>query len=300
MTVKACLRSLRLRTLPLSLSGSIMGIAIASTVCSLSASTVVFLLLTTCFLQILSNLSNELGDCLSGTDAADRQGMHYSVQDGGMTVGELRTLVVAASVCSLTAGALMIFSAFGMQIGWWHVSFAILGICAIVAAMKYTLGHSPYGYRGLGDIFVFIFFGLVCVMGAFCICTQSLHVGCAILPACGIGSFSVAVLNVNNIRDMDTDIRTRKTVAIMMGLQMARIYQTVLILLGWVCLICSVLGRTEVPGWQGWIFVAVLPLYVLHLLGVWKKERSSLDPMLPLLVMSTFLTALLYCAGIIF
>ena len=221
--------------------------------------------------------------------------------------------------------------------------------------MKYTLGRNPYGYRGLGDIFVFVFFGLVSVLGAYFVCAHRIDRLEMVLPAAGIGFFSVGVLNINNIRDMRTDAVNRVTMALRLGLKGARIYQTVLICLGWAALICfavlmpsaGIAGFVEgagagvsgaagaaggvggaagidvsgvasaaavvadgvgaavavgAPGGEGllwmlilrWAFLLVLPMFILHLRGVWTTTDRALDRYFPLLVMGTFLLALLF------
>lgn len=292
MTVKSCLKSMRLRTIPLSLAGVMMGIFIAFTLDRPSAATVVFLVLTTCCLQVLSNLSNELGDILNGTDTDRRQGIHYSIMDGEMTVGEMKKLIASVAAACCVFGLLMIRFSFGTLWGLEPLLFVLLGAAAVVAAMRYTLGKNPYGYRGLGDLFVFIFFGLVSTIGAFYICSHDLSgIRSSVLPACAIGFFSIGVLNVNNVRDMKTDAGTRVTVAMKLGLRRARTYQTVLIAMGWLCLAAdSVLTASS---WTGWLYFVTLPLFVLHLKGVWTREERALDPMLPMLVMSTFALSLL-------
>jgi len=290
MTVKSCLKSMRLRTLPLSLSGVIIGTAAAVSRYDTDTPIVVFLFLTTVLLQILSNLSNELGDNLAGTDTAERLGMHYSIMDGEMTVPEMKSLILSIACLCCICGLAMILSAFGIeQIGKCLI-FILLGVCTIFAAMRYTLGSNPYGYRGLGDLYVFIFFGLVSTLGAYYICNGSfVYMEQAVLPAMAIGFFSMGVLNVNNIRDMKTDSLTRVTVAIKLGIVRARRYQTVLIILGWACLIANrvVFGGT-------WWFLLLSPLFALHLKRVWTRKDKELDPMLPLLVMSSFALALIY------
>lgn len=317
---------MRLRTLPLSLSGVIVGIALASgtygpdgagcdtSSASFTAPTIIFLLLTTIFLQILSNLSNELGDTLHGTDTADRQGIHYSIQDGEMTIPQMKWLIGVMVVLCCLNGLAMIWFSFGgtlMEGGsltdccngagcsgtltcWLQpLGFVILGALAIWAAMHYTLGKNPYGYRGMGDVFVFIFFGLVSTLGAAYICSHCFDPAW-ILPAAAIGCFSVGVLNVNNIRDMKTDAATRTTVALKMGLHRARIYQSVLICIGWTLM----LVYTDVyNSWNSWLYYITLPLFALHLCGVWTREDRRLDPMLPLLVMSTFVLSILFAVA---
>ena len=289
MTLKACLRSMRLRTLPLSLAGIVLGELLAAKICDYDVLTVVLLALTTVCLQILSNLSNELGDTLSGTDRSDRQGIHYSIQDGEMTVPEMKRLIGCFAVLSCLVGFAMVWRAFGTVLSPLPAAFLALGAAAVWAAMHYTLGKNPYGYRGLGDIFVFIFFGLATVCGGYFL-TCLVWDWRILLPAAAIGCFSVAVLNVNNIRDMKSDAATRTTVALKLGLRRARIYQTALIAAGWVLM--TVFAATEPLHWLHFAYVLALPGFVKHLHGVWTREDRALDPMLPLLVVSTFTFAL--------
>lgn len=290
MTFKSCIKSMRLRTLPLSLAGIVAGLAISLQYGPLKASVVISLVLTTALLQILSNLSNELGDALNGTDTAERQGIHYSLQDGEISISEMKTLIAAAAILCCISGLTMIFFSFGTIFALEPVLLVLLGSAAIWAAMHYTLGKNPYGYRGKGDIFVFIFFGLVSVLGAAYICTHSFF-PLWLLPATAIGCWSVGVLNVNNIRDMKTDAATRTTVAIKLGVKKARIYQTILICAGWVLiLIFSLIAFKKAVLYS---YILTLPFFALHLKGVWTKQDKALDPMLPLLVMSTFATSLL-------
>lgn len=296
MKFKAAIQSMRLRTLPLSCAGVLLGILLAAADWKVDLLTAVLIVLTTVCLQILSNLSNELGDVLQGTDTAERQGPQYGLNSGGMSVADMKRLIGTFVVLCIVFGAAMTWRAFGTLWGLTPIMVLLLGAAAIAGAMKYTLGPNPYGYRAKGDIYVFLFFGLVAVLGSYFICTQGLGLHWKLLlPATGVGCFSVGVLNVNNIRDMKTDAANRVTVAIKLGLQRARIYQTVLIVLGWACMIAYCLLCW--PSWWHWVWVITLPLYIKHLHGVWTLEDRALDPMLPLLVMSTFALCLLYSLG---
>ena len=299
MTIKAAIKSMRLRTLPLSMAGVLLGILLSAANWKVDLRTAVLVVLTTVCLQILSNLSNELGDVLRGTDTAERQGPQYGLNGGGMTIADMKLLIgVFVGLC-IVFGTAMTWRAFGTLWDLTSLMVLLLGGAAIAGAMKYTLGHNPYGYRAKGDLYVFLFFGLVAVLGAAFVCTQGLGLHWKLLlPASGVGFFSVGVLNVNNIRDMKTDAANRVTVAIKLGAKRARIYQTALIVLGWACMIAYCLLCW--PSWWHWLWVVTLPLYILHLRGVWTREDRALDPMLPLLVISTFLLCLLmglgYCA----
>lgn len=296
MTLKAAFKSMRLRTLPLSMAGVLLGILLAVADWKVDPWTAVLIALTTICLQILSNLSNELGDVLQGTDTAQREGPQYSLNGGEMNIPEMKLLIGLFVGLCIVFGTAMTWRAFGTLRDLTPILVLMLGAGAIAAAMKYTLGHNPYGYRAKGDIYVFLFFGLVAVLGAYFVCTRGLGLHWKLLlPASAVGFFSVGVLNVNNIRDMKTDAATRTTVALKLGLDRARIYQTVLIGLGWVCM--AVYCLLCWPSVWHWMWVLTLPLYVRHLYMVWTRVERALDPALPLLVISTFLLCLLMGVG---
>lgn len=295
MTLKASIKSMRLRTLPLSLAGVILGVTLAADKTDVSPWTAALIFLTTVCLQILSNLSNELGDTLSGTDSADRQGPKYALGSGDMTIGDIKKLILMFIGLCVISGLAMIQVSFGSLFKTESICLEALGAAAIVGAMKYTLGKNPYGYRGLGDVFVFIFFGLVSVLGGYYVAARELPPLIMLLPASAIGCFSVGVLNVNNIRDMKTDAVNRVTVAIKLGTKGARIYQTILVTLGWALILVFCAVYDFAPG--HYIFIITLPLYIKHLQGVWTRSERALDPMLPMLVISTFFLSILAGAG---
>lgn len=295
MTLKASIKSMRLRTLPLSLAGVILGVMLAADKTDVSPWTAALIFLTTVCLQILSNLSNELGDTLSGTDSADRQGPKYALGSGDMTIGDIKKLILMFIGLCVISGLAMIQVSFGSLFKTESICLEALGAVAIAGAMKYTLGKNPYGYRGLGDVSVFIFFGLVSVLGGYYVAARELPSLIMLLPASAIGCFSVGVLNVNNIRDMKTDAVNRVTVAIKLGMKGARIYQTILVTLGWALILVFCAVYDFAPG--HYIFIITLPLYIKHLQGVWTRSERALDPMLPMLVISTFFLSILAGAG---
>jgi len=271
---------MRLRTLPLSLAGVVCGGLLAMGRHDGSWWAFILVLLTACLLQILSNLGNEMGDHLSGVDGEGREGPNYSMAGGGLTVKQMwKAINTMAVLCALVGLAMVWIS--GSP--WWLL---LLGAAAIWAATHYTLGKNPYGYRGLGDIFVFIFFGLVSVLGSYFVIAHTLVPEAWLLcPAAGVGLLSVAVLNVNNIRDMASDEGLRKTIPLRIGRRAAQWYQTVLVL-GGAALLC-------VPCFRWWLCVPVAGIAV-HLWMVWSRKGKRLDPALPILVISTFLLALMY------
>ncbi|MGM9789798.1 MAG: 1,4-dihydroxy-2-naphthoate octaprenyltransferase [Candidatus Cryptobacteroides sp.] len=293
--ISAYIKSMRLRTLPLSLAGVCLGIMLAAADYRVGGATIVWIMLTTVCLQILSNISNELGDTLSGVDGAQRVGPQYSLGEGGLTVREMKWFILVTALCCIGSGLMMIKSSFGTLFSLESICLIMLGAAAIGGAVKYTLGRNPYGYRGLGDIFVFTFFGIVSVLGAYFVAAREIPGWVTVLPAVAIGCFSVGVLNVNNIRDMKSDEGLRITTPLRIGERNAKIYQTGLIVAGWACLLAYNLLRFRDP-WH-YLFVITLPLFVLHLVGVWKRTGKDLDPMLPLLVLSTFALALLMGGG---
>lgn len=287
-TVKALINSMRLRTLPLSLAGVVCGGLLAMGGLGLNGNWWAFalVLLTACALQILSNLSNEMGDHLSGVDGETREGPNYSMADGGLTVKQMWHAINAFVVLCCLSGLAMVIVA-GSP--WWLL---LLGAAAIWASTHYTLGKKPYGYIGLGDLFVFLFFGIVSVMGSFFVLVHQIH-WYYFLPAAGIGLLSVAVLNVNNIRDVVSDEGIRRTVPLRIGVRGAKWYQTILVSAGWLLTAGSYYGIAT----GGWLVLCTLPLFVWHIVGVWRREGKQLDSMLPLLVMSTFLLSLFYSLG---
>ncbi len=272
---------MRLRTLPLSLAGVVCGGLLAQGGHGNSWWAFALVLLTACSLQVLSNLSNEMGDHLSGVDSEGREGPNYSMTDGGLTVKQMWHAINAMVVVCCVVGLAMIWVSYSP---WWMV---LVGEVAIWAATHYTLGKKPYGYIGLGDLFVFIFFGLVSVLGSYFVIAHTIDFDASLLcPAVGVGLLSVAVLNVNNIRDMASDEGLRKTVPLRIGEHCARWYQTALIVIGVGCFIWS-------PIMFRYCGLTV-PFFVWHIIGVWTRRGNRLDPMLPLLVISTFVIALLY------
>lgn len=280
--LKPLIKSMRLRTLPLSLAGVVCGGLLAMGGLGNDGSwwTFALVLLTACLLQILSNLSNELGDHLSGVDGEGREGPNYSMTDGGLTVKQMWGAINGMVVACCVFGLLMVLLS---GCPWWVL---LLGAAAIWAATHYTLGKNPYGYIGLGDLFVFIFFGLVSVLGSYFVIAHTLPLKIWLwAPAVGVGLLSVAVLNVNNIRDMESDRGIRKTVPLRIGRRAAQWYQTALIV-GGTALLCA-------PCFRWWLCLPVGGIAV-HLWMVWTRKGKQLDPALPILVLSTFLLALLY------
>lgn len=295
MKAKAYISALRLRTLPLSLSGVSLGAMLAAADYLVDWKVVLFVMLTASFLQILSNLSNELGDFRHGTVSGHGREASAALVSGALTEGGLKVMIRITVLLTVASGLAMLHFTFGSIFLLESFIMMIVGYFAINAAIRYTLGRNPYGYRGLGDLYVFIFFGLVSVWGSYFICSHSFGSWLVLLPAVSIGAFSIGVLNVNNLRDMESDKENRVTVALRMGEKGAKVYQTVLVLVGWIAMTAYACLRVYDP-WH-FLYVLSLPLFVWHLAGVWKHSGKALDRYLPMLVIATFLFALLAGAG---
>lgn len=288
----------RLRTLPLSISGIIVGTTIA--VHEGYFSIVIFSLAlgTTLGLQILSNFANDYGDGVKGTDNEHRVGPPRALQSGLISEKEMKKGIVLTAILTLLMAILLIYSAFGQDYFGYAIIFFLLGVSAIAAAIKYTVGTNAYGYRGLGDVFVFIFFGLVAVLGTYFLYAREIY-WIALLPASAIGMLSAGVLNLNNMRDRISDSNSGKnTLVVKLGETGAKNYHYTLILGAIILLlIFSFLTSREL---NNYIYIlAFIPLG-LHLKRVVQnKDPRKLDPELKILALSTFAVASLFGIGLL-
>ena len=206
--MKSWISAFRLRTLPLALSSISMGGFLAASSGQFNGLIFFLCCLTTIFLQILSNLANDYGDSVNGADHSGRTGPERAVQSGVISARQMKNAVITFVLLCLLSGISLLLVSFGWN---WRILllFFGLGILSIIAAVAYTIGKRPYGYAGLGDISVLIFFGLIGVMGSLYLFTKELS-GLKILPALSCGFFSIAVLNINNIRDIESDRKAGK------------------------------------------------------------------------------------------
>jgi 1,4-dihydroxy-2-naphthoate octaprenyltransferase len=300
--MKHWLHAFRLRTLPLAVSSIIVGSAIGDPYDKISATVtwrpavLALALLTAILLQVLSNLANDLGDHQHGTDNADRVGPQRTVQSGAISPAQMKRAIIICGLLAFASGIGLIVSSLGIRLQ--TLAFLLLGMAAIGAALKYTFGKSPYGYSGWGDVSVFLFFGLAGVLG-----TRFLHAHTVstlhLLPAIAFGLLSTGVLNVNNMRDIVNDGASgKRTLVVRMGSAKAKIYHSMLVIGGILCLVLFTTANFK--GWTSWLFLLVVPGFVVHLKRVWTtKEPRDLDPQLKVLAMGTFFTALLFSLGVI-
>lgn len=279
--------------MPLSLSGIIVGTALAKKEGYFELGIFVLAILTTVGFQITSNFANDYGDGVKGTDNEDRIGPARALQSGLLTKNALKNGIWISSICSMLFALGLIYLAFWNDAIQYFIVFFVLGILSIWAAIRYTMGDRPYGYQGFGDIFVFLFFGLLGVLGSMFLYTKSLDIY-SLLPAISIGLLCVGVLNLNNLRDLISDKKSGKnTLVVKMGFENGKKYHTSLILIAFSCFLGYVLiGKLLLV--QSFCLVAFVPIFI-HLRTVWiTKEPVALDGELKKLALSTFLLSLLF------
>jgi len=288
--------SMRLRTLPLSLSGIILASCFAVYNGFFQSRICVLAVLTTLSFQILSNLANDYGDGVKGTDSKDRIGPKRAIQSGKISPEEMFNAIkinVLISICLSTA---LIYSAFGVKNFGLTLTFFLLGTLSVIAAIRYTVGKNAYGYKALGDVFVFIFFGLVSVIGCYVLYAKKInHV--VFLPAITIGLLSAAVLNLNNMRDITSDTKSKKeTLAVKLGLTKAKKYHNSLIVSA--ILLSTLFSILYYTSPYNLIFmVTYMPLF-MHLKTINNISDSKLfDPELKKIALTTFLLAILMGVG---
>ncbi|WP_370277629.1 1,4-dihydroxy-2-naphthoate octaprenyltransferase [Flavobacterium sp. J27] len=294
--MKHWIQAARLRTLPLSLSGIIVGSAYAYYQGYMNYSILILAFLTTLGLQILSNYANDYGDGVKGTDE-NRIGEKRMVAAGIITAKQMKKAVITVAILTFIAALLLIYVAFGKENFVLSMIFILLGIAAITAAIKYTIGSNAYGYNGLGDLFVFIFFGLVSVIGSNFLFTKIIDWQ-LFLPATAIGLLSVAVLNLNNMRDIENDKRAGKiTLVVKMGFEKAKYYHYFLIILPMILFTVSEVVRKDYP--IAGLFCGIL--FIKHLLFVKRTTNQILlDSHLKIVAMGTFLISLIFLLNIMY
>lgn len=293
------IRAARLRTLPLALSCVVIAAFMASYYDSFGWKIFSLSVLTTILLQILANFSNDYGDAINGADNDGRVGPDRMVQSGKITPGQMRMGIIWTSALTIISGLALLYVAFGDKLFSGSVILLfVMGLVSIAAAVKYTAGRNPYGYRGLGDLSVFLFFGLLGVLGNLYLYTHQISM-IYLLPALSIGALSVAVLNLNNMRDRIEDEKAgKRTIPVLIGQRASKTYHLMLIGVSIIAAIVFSL-MTRRPVYQ---FIYLLPLIILmmHAAKVIRTEKpQDFDPELKKVALSTFLFALLFGLGLI-
>jgi 1,4-dihydroxy-2-naphthoate polyprenyltransferase len=290
------LSAIRLRTLPLALSSIGMGGFLAASENKFDWSIFLLCCLTTVCLQILSNLANDYGDSIHGADHAGRKGPQRAVQSGAISMGKMKWAVVAMSIASFISGVTLLWlSLAGDSKSLWI--FLGIGMLCILAAIAYTVGKKPYGYIGLGDISVLIFFGIVGVMGSAFLMAKSFEWQ-YFLPAITCGLFSVAVLNINNVRDIESDKAAGKfSVPVRIGKKRAASYHAFLLMAGLSTSLIYVLLNFH-SAWQ-LLFLLIFPILLKIMAAVKNEPSEKLDPWLKRMALTTLLFVVLFGVGLI-
>lgn len=299
--MKKWIKAARLRTLPLSVSGILVGSAAAYQQYHTQENyycIIVLCVLTTLFFQVLSNYANDYGDAVKGTDNENRVGPKRAVQSGEITTQQMKKAIIITSVLSLISSIGVIYLSFGSQNFLQAILYFVLAIACVGAAIKYTVGNSAYGYKGLGDVFVFVFFGLVSTLGTYYLFGHTMDYK-VIFPAITIGLLSMAVLNMNNMRDVENDTAVGKnTLVVKMGFQKAKNYHFFLILMA--VIFINTFAMNSFSKWYQYIYVIAFVPLLKNLIVVTKTTNPRLlDPELKRLSLSTFFLSLLITIALI-
>ena len=296
--LKTWISAFRLRTLPLSISGAVVGSSYAYFLGFFDILIFVLIVLTTLSFQILSNLANDYGDGVKGTDNNSRIGPERAIQIGAISPKQMKNAIIINAILSAILSLLLIYMTFGVSQLLNSLIFIVLGGLSIYAAISYTVGKSAYGYRALGDLMVFLFFGWLSVMGTYFLFAKNLN-SMLLIPASAIGCLSAAVLNLNNMRDLETDLKSNKiTLAGYLGKKSSKIYHFALILSAILLMLIFQysISYSKIM-YLSWI--AFIPL-IFHLKVVFFiKNPKDFDPHLKLVALSTFVLAILFATALI-
>lgn len=289
------LSAARPKTLPLALASIMTGSALAYWNNHVSATITLMAFVTATLLQILSNLANDYGDAVKGTDNEDRLGPQRAMQSGLVTQATMKKAIGINIVLTIISGLILVFISLNQTMD--IIGFIILGLLAIGAAIAYTMGNKPYGYRGLGDISVFIFFGLLGVAGTYYLHTGHLS-SSLLLPAISCGLLAVAVLNINNLRDIENDEACGKmTLVVRMGASWGRKYHAILMSVSFISL--AIFSATQIHSLTGWLFLLTIPLVVKHVISVMQAPNGeAIRPMMGTVVQCALFTNIFFSIGL--
>ena len=294
--VSAWVAAARLRTLPLALSSIILGSLIARFHGRFSVIIMLLCMLTATLYQVLSNYANDLGDGLKGTDA-NRIGEKRAVASGTISIRQMKIAVAIFTILSLLVGSYLSWFATQNQPLEITMAFISLGVAAVLAALKYTMGKGAYGYSGFGDVFVLLFFGWVGVGGSYFLNAKTLPLD-VLLPATAVGLLAVGVLNLNNMRDVENDARVgKRTLVVLIGRRRAKMYQATLVLGALLLQTAFAFGQSA--KWGGYLFLLTAPIILINLKKAWQATAAAdFDPLLKPLAISTLLFCLLAGIGL--
>jgi 1,4-dihydroxy-2-naphthoate octaprenyltransferase len=218
------------------------------------------------------------------------------VSSGKISPKQMKLAIIITAILTIITALFLIYSAFGASNFWYSLLFFLLGITSVIAAIKYTVGNSAYGYSGFGDLFVFVFFGLLSVLGSYFLFTKEIHFP-VFLPAFSIGLLSTAVLNLNNMRDRKNDKKSNKnTIVVKIGGEAAKRYHYCLLGLSFIFAISYVILTYTKPV-QFIFLLAYIPLCIHSIFVYNTREEYKLDGELKKVALSTFLFAILLGLG---
>jgi len=296
--IKHYIEAARLRTLPLSVSGIIIGSFIAASQGFFNWIICLLALLTTIGFQVISNFANDYGDGVKGTDNEDRIGPKRAIQSGAISPKQMLKAVIISIVITLIFAISLIYISFGKDDFLNLIIFFLLGVASIAAAIKYTMGKKAYGYSGFGDLFVFLFFGLLSVCGSYYLYAKQLDFT-IFLPAFSVGFLSIGVLNLNNMRDMESDVKSGKnTLVVKIGNEFAKYYHYYLLISSLLFALLYMMIHYKSP-YQFLFIIAYIPI-LKHFMVVYKNRIPKLlDPELKKLAISTFLFSIFFGLGLV-
>ncbi|MBE9460993.1 1,4-dihydroxy-2-naphthoate polyprenyltransferase [Dyadobacter subterraneus] len=296
--MKFWIEAARPRTLPLALSCILMGCFLAASTGQFSWPVALLSVLTTTLLQILSNFANDYGDAVNGKDTELREGPIRAVHSGSIPASAMLKAIIIFSGLALVSGVTLLFIALKDAPANTFWVFLGIGIACIIAAITYTAGKRPYGYVGLGDLSVLIFFGWVGVLGSSYLHTHVWNWD-LLLPATSCGLFAVGVLNINNIRDIESDRATGKnSIPVRLGREKAIIYHWAILTIGMLCVLIYTVQHFS--SYTSLIFLLSFPLFIKNGLAISRlKKASELDPYLKQMALSTLLFVILFGIGVI-
>jgi len=292
--IRPWISAFRPRTLFLAAAGVILGSGLAMHIGKFEITTALLTLSTALLLQLLSNLANDLGDYQKGTDQTGlRMGPVRSVQSGKISPLQMKKTISIVTLITMFSGLVLLIRLFH-TIGFMVVIlFLSVGALSLLSALFYTLGKRPYGYRGWGDFFAFLFFGPIAVIGTYYLQAQIIDFR-SLFPSIGMGLLSAMILNVNNMRDIENDAQSNKrTIAVRLGLKNAKVYHSTLMLAMYACFLIYSFMYADTP-WYRFAYVIIYALQFILLIQIFKKKDKELDPYLRKTAMSAFLLSIVF------